>query len=291
VRLVHALSRVRRVLATLVRRPDAILLFTAPGLSFVEKTVCAFAARMVRARTVVAMRGGQFMDDCRRSAAHRRLARRMLRSADVVVCQTESWREFFRDELDVPSGRLAVVENWTATDDLLAIGASHRPATPDRMHVVFLGWVSPGKGVAELVDAFAALRAARAGAALTLTIAGDGGARVALAARVRELGLADVVRLPGWLDDDQRRRLLADADVFALPSHAEGLPNAMIEAMAAGLPVVVTPVGGIPDVIDHERNGLVVPVGDADSLAAALTRLLDDAALRTTLGHAAHVDS
>ena len=82
--------------------------------------------------------------------------------------------------------------------------------------------------------------------------------------------------------------MLSHTDVFVLPSTAENLPMAIIEAFAFGIAVVATPVGAIPELIDHERNGLIVPVGDVKALADALRALIVDFELRGRLGNAAH---
>jgi glycosyltransferase involved in cell wall biosynthesis len=81
--------------------------------------------------------------------------------------------------------------------------------------------------------------------------------------------------------------MLDEADLFLLPSHAEGLPVSMLEAMAAGLPVIVTPVGGIPEAIQDGRNGLLAQPRNPEELAAAIRRLLTDEGLRSRLGQRA----
>jgi glycosyltransferase involved in cell wall biosynthesis len=96
------------------------------------------------------------------------------------------------------------------------------------------------------------------------------------------------VRFLGWLDGERKLKELAEATIFCLPSHVEGLPNAMIEAMAAGLPVVVTPVGSIPDAISSKENGLIAPVGDSKALANVLRELLLRPDLRERVGRNAH---
>jgi glycosyltransferase involved in cell wall biosynthesis len=105
--------------------------------------------------------------------------------------------------------------------------------------------------------------------------------------RAAELRIGNEVELLGWLGAPERQAELGRAAVFCLPSHAEGLPMAMLEAMAAGRPVVATPVGGIPDVVQDGANGLLVAPGQAAPLAGALARLLGDAGLRLRLGQAA----
>jgi glycosyltransferase involved in cell wall biosynthesis len=116
--------------------------------------------------------------------------------------------------------------------------------------------------------------------------AGDGD-MAGVRRRIAELKLGARVKLPGWIGREGRERLLAACSVFVLPSHAEGVPVSLLEAMAAGAPVVAAAVGGIPDVVQHGANGLLVTPGDPASLADAIARLLDDRALAMRLGAAA----
>jgi glycosyltransferase involved in cell wall biosynthesis len=121
------------------------------------------------------------------------------------------------------------------------------------------------------------------------TIAGNGdvnGSR----ARARSLGLADLIDIPGWVDAAEVEKILHQTDILVLPSFAENLPMAILEGFAHGIAVVATPVGAIPEVVDHERNGLIVPVGDVNELADALRRLIESPELRLRLGAAARRD-
>jgi glycosyltransferase involved in cell wall biosynthesis len=150
------------------------------------------------------------------------------------------------------------------------------PQDPDddgRPIVLFLGRLGERKGVMELIRAFATV--AKDFPGVDLVCAGDGD--IAGAESVaRDVGLGDRVRCPGWLRGDDKHKLLQDAIVFALPSHAEGLPMALLEAMATGLPVLATHVGGIPEVVRHGVEGYLVEPGDVDALAMFLRVLLED---------------
>jgi glycosyltransferase involved in cell wall biosynthesis len=128
----------------------------------------------------------------------------------------------------------------------------------------------------------AAEQIARADPSCHFLIIGDGERRAELEALVRQAGLTDRTRFLGWRGDLDR--LNADLDVVVLTSKNEGSPVALIEAMAAARPVVSTSVGGVPDVVRHEENGLLVPDGDASAVAQAVLRLLGDAALSARLG-------
>ena len=117
-------------------------------------------------------------------------------------------------------------------------------------------------------------------------IAGNGTVETARE-RAAALGLADRVEIPGWVDAATVSSLLATADIFVLPSHNEGLPVAILEAMGAGLPVVATPVGAIPELVIANENGILVPPGSASALAGALAALIRNPELRIRLGNSA----
>lgn len=135
--------------------------------------------------------------------------------------------------------------------------------------VLFLGRLTQEKGADLLLEAFA-----RLAPPTRLVLAGDGPLRSALAARARALGVADRVVLPGFLDVTRKRAALEGAAVLALPSRDEAVPVAILEALAAGVPVVATEVGAVPETVG--RAGIVVPRGDREALTAALTAVLVD---------------
>jgi glycosyltransferase involved in cell wall biosynthesis len=127
------------------------------------------------------------------------------------------------------------------------------------------------------------LRAAARLPDVDVEVVGDGADRDALLALAETLGTADRVRLPGW--SDAARSALARFDVFCLPSRVEGFPLSIVEAMLAGLPVVATRVGGVPEAVADGKTGLLVPAGDVEALTDALSRLRDPG-LRSSLGAA-----
>jgi glycosyltransferase involved in cell wall biosynthesis len=150
--------------------------------------------------------------------------------------------------------------------------------------VLFLGRLEAAKGLFDLLEAFAGLRAALPDA--RLVCAGEG-ARDAAAHLAAELGIGDAVKFTGWVGPSGKRALLENAAVFALPSYDEGLPMALLEAMAAGLPAVVSPVGGVAEVVAGEKSGLFAAPGDVATLQRQLTRLLADRGLGARIGAAA----
>lgn len=145
-----------------------------------------------------------------------------------------------------------------------------------------VGRLAPVKGQHILVEA--AHRLAATGRDFVITIAGGGPELKFLRNRVEQLGLSSRVLIPGFVSQEELDRLYAEADVFVLPSFAEGLPGVLMEAMSAGTPCVTTYVNGVPELVEDGRTGLLVTPADENGLAAAMERMIVDSDLRRELG-------
>ena len=154
-----------------------------------------------------------------------------------------------------------------------------------RMRVLCVGRLVPEKGQAVLLEAVEQLQ--RRGVAVELRLVGEGPSRAALEREVARRRLAEVVQLVGAVGQDEILAAYAWADVFCLPSFAEGVPVVLMEAMSTELPVVTTRIAGIPELVEDGLTGIVVAPGRADDVAEALHRLAKDAELRRTYGAAA----
>ena len=274
----RAVQTLRRALTSL--EPVIVHIHFASRGSALRKMILADMVASAGRPLVLHAHGAQF-DQFHRSLplVMRRHLNRTLQRANVVIALSSQWRDFFVEECELSPSKVTVLANpvrWSA----------EVPQRAARAHVQFLslGRLSKRKGTYDLVKAFAALPAPlRARARLVL--AGDGDVD-----GVRRLAapLGDAVRVHSWVDSAERNRLLAGSDVFVLPSRAEGLPMALLESMAAGLPVIVTPVGGIPDAVTAGVEGLFVEPGRVDQLTAAMIRMLTDEPERLGLGRRAH---
>jgi glycosyltransferase involved in cell wall biosynthesis len=246
------------------------------GSTYRKLVICAFAQRL-GVPYMLHLHGADYPAFWQEaSAALRRRIVNMYVGAAGVIVLGEVWREFVFDI--APHARTVILRNATPTFDDV-----HADAHADRLPLIlFLGRLGARKGTPELIDAAARI------AALPdwqMVVAGDGPVDETRA-DVAHRGLTGRVAVPGWVGPGETAALLSRATVMVLPSHAENLPMSVIEGLAAGLAVVTTPVGAVPEIIEHEVNGLLVPPGDPAALAEALERVIVDRELRERLATA-----
>lgn len=158
-------------------------------------------------------------------------------------------------------------------------GAGTNPG--EEFRILCVARLAPVKGHQVLLEAVAAL--CRQGRRVRLTLAGDGEERARLEARGAALGLRERVIFKGWVNQPELAALYRECDLFVLASFAEGVPVALMEAMAQGAPCVATGVMGVPELIRDGVDGLLVAPADAEGLAAAIARLMDAPELRQRL--------
>jgi glycosyltransferase involved in cell wall biosynthesis len=246
------------------------------GASFWRKALFVVPGALLGVPFVLQVHCGRFPAfAASRGALTRRLIGWMFRRARIVVALSdEAGRELARIE---PAARIEVLPNPVMI-----------PAEPARLDgrptALFLGMLTAAKGVHDLLAAWRTVLASLPEARLVLAGAGD---IDSVKRSARALGIGAAVEIPGWVDADGKMRLLRQASVLVLPSHHEALPMAILEAMAAGVPVVATRVGGIPGAVDHGRSGLLVPPAAPESLAQALLAVLGDPGRRAAMGAAA----
>jgi glycosyltransferase involved in cell wall biosynthesis len=244
--------------------------------SFWRKSMVCLMARVAGRPYLLHVHGGEFHrfygEECGPFAQW--FIRRIFARAALVLALTEGWRT--RLAAICPQAAIEVLRNGVA----LPSRASRKEAP----RVLFLSLLHRAKGTHDLVHAFARLTARFP--QWTLMCAGNG-AIEEIRALAEELGIEDKVTCPGWLDARAKDTELAAAAIFVLPSYAEGLPMALLEAMAWGIPVIATPVGGIPGAIQHGQNGILISPGDVDALSGALGELMHSGERRRALGNAA----
>lgn len=242
--------------------------------SALRKGLVILGARMVGAPTLLHLHAAEltgFYADS--NALVRFLLRLPFRCASSIIVLGRLWRDWLINDLNIEGGKIDVLYNGvpveTTPRDFLS--------TPDRRkRILFLGLLTERKGISDLLNALALLPAGTPD--WEAIIAGNGDIPL-YKQKARELGIDARVDFKGWVGQGEVRALLGAVDGMVLPSYNEGLPLVILEALGAGTPVICTPIGAIPEVLEHNRSVLFVEPGNRTELSSTLAGLLSDPGL------------
>ncbi len=247
--------------------------------------IVALARPLCRVPVLIAGRRG--LSDPKRAfgLVERTMDRIARHKVDTIVANSAAVREEVAAFEHLDATRIRVIHNGVDVPEPMdpttrTALRSEWGVGPEELLVGYVANYRGLKGHGELIRAFA--RALTMNSALRLILVGEGPRRAILEDMIRDLGLARVVRLHGAEPD--ARRILGAFDIAVQASASEGLPNAVLEAAAAGLPIVATDAGGTAEVLDGGRTGMLVPIDDEAAMAAAIVRLAADPEMRLRLG-------
>jgi glycosyltransferase involved in cell wall biosynthesis len=273
----RAVQVLRRALESL--DPTIIHIHIASRGSTLRKVILAEMVARAGRPLVLHAHGSEFdLFHRKLPAAVRRNVNRTLQRANVFITLSTQWRDFYVEECEISPSQIVVLPNPVRVPAEIPDRSGR-----DTVQFLHLGRLGERKGAYDLVNAFAGLPEGLRNRA-RLVMAGDGDVD-----GVRKLAepLGSQVEVHSWINSHERDLLLERSDMFALPSRAEGVPMALLEAMAHGLPAITSPVGGIPDVFRNGVDGALVTPGDVEQIRAAMVKYLSDDAARLAAGRAA----
>ena len=273
-------------------RIDVVLIFSSDGASAIEKGVMVWMCYLFKRPALIFPRAGNLISQTSRSPLMLKLIRFLYGYSTVFLCQGIKWKGYAINQLGLDKSKVKVVNNWTATEKQIETGKNRKSEINNTSKLIFVGWLEKYKGVFELLHACNNLH--NKGIRFRLTFVGSGNAEKAAKHFVKEHNLEKCIVFFGWANSQAVDSILEKNDIFVLPSWAEGLPNAMIEAMAAGLATVVTSVGVILDYVKDGEHAIIVPPYDVAALESALTKIILDTELRKSIasnGHQLAIDS
>lgn len=225
------------------------LLFFVPAYLFGKKTIAHFHA---------------FSPDSTIYGRNRWIYRYIFSRSKKVIVLSESWKETVNKAFSLEN--IEVVYNPCST-------VINKNKYEKQKHILYAGTINARKGYADMIRAFAKI--AKQHAEWKIVFAGNGEIEQGMAL-AKELGIEKQCIFLGWVNGDKKDKAFKEASIFCLPSYAEGFPMAVLDAWAYGLPVITTPVGGIPDVAKNAENMFVFTPGDVDALAGCMQQLITD---------------
>ncbi len=256
---------------------DIVHIHFASRASSMRKELLARLAFARKAKVVMHAHGAEYrVYWTELTSSQRRKTLSVLTRVNALVVLGNTWRDFFLS-IGVPADKVVVLPNPVVLPS----------AVPERkesgiVSFAYLGIIDKRKGAFDLVEAVQRLPD-HVRARVRVTVAGNGeGPR--LRSIVRERALGGIINVLDWVTSTERDEILARSDAFVLPSRNEGLPMALLEAMAWGLAPICTPVGSIPEIVYDGANGILVTPGDTAGLAAAIQRMTEDDTERRRMG-------
>lgn len=255
---------------------DIVHLHMGPRGSYQRKSIMARIAKRRGKKVVLHEHSGEFARDFEAaSEPQRRNMRRTFGIADLVVVLSEEWRDYFAENV-CDGSRIRVLHNGVEVPPLACDPCSHQD-------VLFLGRLDANKSPDVLLRASGKVLREHPG--MRLVFGGDGYPE-RYQSIAEELGIAERCEFLGWVSGAEKERLFSRAGIYCLPSKHEGMPMSVLEAMAHGIPVISTGVGGVPQIIEDGVGGLLMEVDDEEGLSELLARLAGSPSLRGEIGAA-----
>lgn len=256
--------------AIIFRKPSIIHIHFSHRGSTLRKIVLFYCIRGFSLPIVMHSHGSDFHEFYRGLPSWAKFfVKDALSRADAVIGLSGSWCDFFINEVGVSPDKVEVFNNPVEFIDT----SSKRPNRT--INILFLGRLEKRKGIYDILDAITKLKQENVDLNISLKLAGDGEVdKVSKIIQDRNIG--DLIEVVGWVDRDTVKKLLINSEILLLPSYNEGLPMALLEAMGCGIAVITSPVGGIPEVINNNVNGLLVEPGNVDEIAQAIVKLMSE---------------
>ena len=261
----------------LLKYPDAIVhIHGASYSSFKRKYFLFKFCKKFQNKIIYHIHGGEFPEF--HSKASQNIKNKIsffINNADCIICLSTEWKRYFLTNFSPK--KIEIIPNIVANPDFV-----NKHSCTSKFNFLFLGTICEQKGIWLLLDAIEALKQ-QLNDKFVFKLGGVGSVKT-LTALISEKGLNNIVHYVGWVSPLKKIIYLNEADAYILPSYNEGVPISILEAMTYGLPILSTNVGGIPQVVHHHINGILVEPGNKDALVQALKLILDNQEWFKSLG-------
>lgn len=281
IRAFHALIRLLRFTYSLfLKKIDTVLIFSADGASFIEKGLMAIIAKGLSKKVVFSPRSGILLDDYEKSSFMKWFMPFVIKRSNYIVCQGTLWKNFFQKiSNNFENEKFVVIHNWIDTTPFIDYEYTSDKNEP--LLITYIGWLEEFKGTMDLIEALHILNKKKI--PFHCQVYGNGSLQNKIEYLISEYQLEQKVKLMGWANKKTKMEVLQSADIYVLPSHREGFPNSLLEAMAAGRPVISTNVGAVEDLLSHKKNGILTPPKNPEKLSQEIEFLLKNESVRVSL--------
>ncbi len=287
-RFFNAILRIIKLIyMNTTKRPEVVLIFCSDGFSSIEKGFMIILSKFFGAKVLIFPRAGNLIDQTTNNKFFKTIIKFLFKKADVFLAQGENWKNFAKNSLKIFAKKIQVINNWTATNELLHIGFNKKIKDNINIKILYVGWLEKEKGISELISAINWL--IKKNKSVELILVGDGSIRKKTEKYVIDNKIHSHVKFTGWLNSDKINYHLKESDIFVLPSWQEGMPNALIEAVSSGIPSIASSVGVIPNYFTHLENILLIEPKNITNLQISIEKLIDNYDLRKKISNNGYI--
>lgn len=258
---------------------ESVLLFVSDGASFIEKGAMVFIAKYFSKKVILAPRSG-YLPNQLKNRLFKNFVINSINKSDFIVCQSNNWKMFFENLCGTAKTKFVVISNWINfaeyQHDSKLIVKDNKVTS-----LLFLGWMTREKGIFDLIEAVNLIKSQAP--LIKVIFGGDGKDHNLAELHVKELGINHLFEFKGWVKGKEKLDLLRTSDIFVLPSHAEGFPNSVLEAMACQLPIILTNIKSAMEIV-NDNSGIIVESNNPQQLGDSILRLYNDRELRKRMG-------
>lgn len=278
IRMFFAIKRIFVFIYLIIaKRPNSALIFSANGPSVYEKGMMIFITHLFGVKGIFAPRGGPLVNEIKTNKLLKSFLIFTLKKSDFVICQGDFWKSFFTD-LDNQSvqTKYIIIPNWIDSN-LYQLNKIEKKQD-SIIRVLYMGWIQEDKGVHDIFSAIKMLPTFNQ--QVQFIFLGDGPSKQFFIEMTNNEKSPFLFSFPGWVHGEEKLTFLANADIFILASHSEGLPNSLMEAMLCGIPSIATNVGSVSDLIVHGETGILIEKQNIEQLTSGISQLITDETLR-----------
>lgn len=287
IRSFFAIKRLIKLTYKIIKfQPKIIIIFVADKFSAIEKGLMIIISKSFNKNVIIFPRAGALLDQYK-NILFKKYIDFTFNKANLFLCQGKAFQNFATKKLNFSKSQAPIIPNWTANSELLKIGKyRHFNFNNKAVKILFIGWLEEFKGVKEILEAAYILKNKKY--SFHIYFAGDGNMMSFAKQFIIKFDLENHISLLGWVNDSEKNKLLSESNIFLLPSWNEGLPNAMIEAMSAGLACIISKVGMIPDYAINEFNSLLVEPKNVENIVSSLEKVFKNPNFRKMLSKNAY---
>ena len=261
---------------------DYVLIFVADGWSFWEKGFMSIIAKWFsKSKVILAPRSGFIINDIYNTGKLSKFIKFVFKKTDIIICQSNYWKEIFEKCINSKNNsKFIIIENMIDFDKYAKLSIRNVKEN-EKVTILFMAWVTRNKGIFELINAIKMLKKDKLN--FKVIIAGKGDEYEKINDEIKLADLKEDVTLMGWVLGKSKLQLLAESDIFVLPTYFDGYPNSLLEAMASGKACVATRVGSIQDMISDMESGILIDKKNPNQLYESLKLLIHNPELRNKI--------